>query len=109
MKETGATKLGLILTEVAKEREKQNEKWGEQKHLPIEWIAILTEEVGEAAKDALDHHYQNDVKVSHEQTTLATGQDQLARLKNYRNEVIQIAAVAVQMVECLDKQMYRKK
>ena len=46
-----------ILLEIRQERQRQNEKWGPQDNKPIEWIAILTEEVGEAAKEALDYHF----------------------------------------------------
>ena len=88
-----------ILNEVRKERILQNEKWGEQNHLPIEWIAILTEEVGEAAKEALDHHFINPIKIEGQIFTPAAI-DQRNRLDAYREELIQVAAVAVQMIEC---------
>ena len=42
-----------ILAEIVAERQKQDAKWGEQNHNPIEWSAILTEECGEVAKEAL--------------------------------------------------------
>jgi len=32
------------------ERRRQDEKWGEQNHDDLRWLAILTEEVGELAK-----------------------------------------------------------
>lgn len=32
------------------ERSRQEEKWGEQNHHPIEWLAILAEEFGETAR-----------------------------------------------------------
>lgn len=89
-----------ILSEVQKEREKQNEKWGEQDHHPIEWIAILTEEVGEAAKEAVDWNFKNGLALASQYEINHT---QRKRLENYRMELIQIAAVAVQMVDSLDK------
>jgi len=92
-----------ILEEIKKEREKQNEKWGEQNHSPMEWIAILTEEVGEAAKEALDFHFCNPMKGVNGDTFPAKDGHQLDRLEAYRKELIQIAAVAVQMVECFDR------
>ncbi len=88
-----------ILEEIKQERERQNIKWGEQNHKPIEWIAILTEEVGEAAKEALDHHFNNPKPVTH---PLTQEWHQEERVRNYRKELIQTAAVAVQMIECLD-------
>lgn len=42
-----------ILQAIAAERQKQDEKWGKQNHSPIEWLAILGEEVGEANKHGL--------------------------------------------------------
>jgi len=77
-----------ILAEIAAERVRQNNKWGIQNHSPIEWIAILGEEFGEAAKEALENHFKY------------AGNEGLA---NYRKELIQVAAVAVQMIECLDR------
>lgn len=39
-----------VLAWVADERNRQNEKWGAQHHDPTMWLAILMEEVGEAAQ-----------------------------------------------------------
>ncbi|MGI0011926.1 MAG: hypothetical protein ACREBU_00570 [Nitrososphaera sp.] len=50
---TGLNEAG-ILAEVREERKRQESKWGPQTHAPIKWLAILMEEVGEAAKDALE-------------------------------------------------------
>lgn len=85
-------RMRAVLGEVENERVRQNEKWGLQDHNPVEWIAILTEEVGEAAKEAVDMHLEN-----------------INRVKQYRKEVIQAAAVAVQMVESLDRQLEEEK
>lgn len=83
--------MKTILNEVAAERLRQNEKWGEQNHHPVEWLAILTEETGEVAKEVVELTFSND------ETEVKT------RLQNYRMELIQVAAVAVQMIECLDR------
>lgn len=85
-------KYGLIksiLHEVfLEERKSQNRKWGEQNHTPAEWLMILGEEVGEVNKAALESYfsYQNNIG-----------------LAPYREELIQIAAVAVAMIESLDR------
>lgn len=79
-----------IFEEIKNERLAQDAKWGEQNHKPIEWVAILTEEIREVSKEALEYHfkkYYRDV-------------DQLA---NYRKELIQVAAVAVAMIQCLER------
>lgn len=89
-----------ILNEIRVEREKQNSKWGEQNHSIIEWQAILMEEVGEAAKEATDFHFKNKAEPYY---TGNFEDRQKQRLKDYRKELIQTAAVAVQMIECLDR------
>ena len=78
-----------VLAQVAQEREFQITKWGQQNHAPIEWLAILMEEVGEASKEGLEAHFS-----------------QFYAHGNYtrmRKELIQVAAVAVAMVESLDR------
>ena len=101
----GVFKMDKILNEIKAERERQNKKWGEQNHKPIEWIAILTEEVGEASKEALDHYFENGLeKLKNEGgREIMIDSIQEDRLKRYRKEMIQVAAVAVQMIECLDR------
>jgi NTP pyrophosphatase (non-canonical NTP hydrolase) len=78
--------MNSILEEIKSERQKQDVKWGEQNHNPIEWIAILTEEVGEASKAALEAHFRDP-----------------SQIVDYRKELIQVAAVAVAMIESLDR------
>jgi NTP pyrophosphatase (non-canonical NTP hydrolase) len=74
-----------VLEDVEAEQRRQTEKWGAQrKHSPLEWLAILTEEVGEVAKEVAD------------------GRIAAFRVQEYRNELIQVAAVAVMAIESLD-------
>ena len=89
-----------ILKEVATERVRQNAKWGIQNRSTVEWVAILTEEVGEVAKEAVDFYFANGVTDVHAKVS---AQVQLERLEAYRMECIQVAAVAVQMVENVDR------
>ena len=79
-----------ILSEVIQERCRQEAKWGEQNHKPVEWCAILGEEVGEVNKAALEAHFKQYYKDN----------DQLA---DYRRELIQVAAVAVAMIQSLER------
>lgn len=98
--------MNKILGQIRAERERQNEKWGVQNHKPVEWVTILTEEVGEVAKEACDHHFKNpflniitgEVRDIEENDII-----QKIRLKDYRKELIQVAAVAIQAIECLDR------
>ncbi|MDI7190880.1 MazG-like family protein [Leptospira santarosai] len=71
-----------------KERERQDQKWGEQNHSPIEWCAILGEEVGEVNRTVLETHFEYD------------GKDDYTE---YRTELIQVAAVAIAMIESYDR------
>ena len=81
--------MDSIIKEIINEREKQDTKWGEQNHQPIEWVSILTEEVGEVAKAALESHFKHKEK-DHS-------------YKEYRKELVQVAAVALAMIESLDR------
>lgn len=99
-------KTSEILVEVYNEREKQNQKWGEQNHRPIEWIAILSEEVGEASKHALEGHFLHPIPNMFGKDMTKKDSDldiEEYHYKKYREELIQVAAVAVQMVESLDR------
>lgn len=93
--------MNHILEEIKAERRSQIEKWGEQDHSPIEWMAILTEEVGEASKEAVDHHFLNEIKAL--DSGRVVNEVQTNRLRAYRKELIQVAAVAVSMIESLER------
>lgn len=93
-----------ILNEIKSERQRQNEKFGQQNHSPIEWMAILSEEVGEASKEALGFHFEYGLERLKEQHMYGAVNAILDdRLNEYRKELIQVAAVAVQMIESLDR------
>ncbi|EMJ94837.1 MazG-like family protein [Leptospira alstonii] len=78
----------LIIQEILGEREKQDQKWGEQNHKPMEWVAILGEEVGEVNKAALEAYFRYKGKEDYSE---------------YRKELVQVAAVALAMIECFDR------
>jgi NTP pyrophosphatase (non-canonical NTP hydrolase) len=80
-----------IFEEIKQERKKQDKKWGIQNHIPIEWCAILGEETGEVQKEALETHFN--FKYYRKKRDYA----------KYRKELIQVAAVAIAMIECLDR------
>lgn len=81
-----------VLKEVLRERASQDAKWREQNHDPFTYLAILGEEVGEANKAAVDAC-----------TWRINCEVKFGSLTEYRKELIQVAAVAVAMVECLDR------
>ena len=69
-----------IVKFIIAERARQDEKWGEQNHDIYKWLAILGEEVGEANKAALENDYSE-----------------------LMQELIQIGAVTVAMIESLER------
>lgn len=77
-----------ILEEIINERYRQDGTWHEQNHTPMEWLPILMEEVGEASKAALEAYFSD----------YYTG-----TLSDYREECVHVAAVAMAMVECFDR------
>ncbi|ASS76844.1 hypothetical protein CIG75_19115 [Tumebacillus algifaecis] len=85
--------MNEVLQSIAEERARQDAKWGEQNHDPIVWIGILGEEFGELSQAVLETHFDN---------------GPTERLKggyeNMRAEAVQVAAVAVAMIEALDRQ-----
>jgi hypothetical protein len=84
-----------VLDEVFEERERQEKKWGVQNHDPMVWLAILAEEFGEVAKDVCDSAVSLNKACDYTKM--------LAAYKNYRAELVQVAAVAVAMIESYDR------
>lgn len=80
-----STKTQDVLIEVLHERVRQDTKWGEQNHQPFLYLTILGEEYGEACQAALKATYDG------------------GPLADLREELVQIAAVAVAAIECLDR------
>lgn len=93
--------LQKILEEIREERNKQDQKWGKQLHCPKGWLMILGEEVGEANKAVLEAcNFESGKLVS-------INREKLQGFKGaYREELVQIAAVAVAMIECLDEDQW---
>jgi len=79
--EINAKALGDVLLE----RERQEQLWGVQNHDPFTYLTILMEEVGELSQAALHTRY---------------GGLECGRM---REEAIQVAAVALAIVECLGR------
>jgi NTP pyrophosphatase (non-canonical NTP hydrolase) len=75
----------LALRDVLLERARQDAKWGEQNHDPFCYLTVLVEEVGEFAKAALDARFGG------------------PEAEHLRDEAVQMAAVALAIVELLDR------
>lgn len=71
--------------DICAERVRQDLKWGEQNHDPDRWMSILMEEVGEFAQASLQARF---------------GKGSPAAV---REELVQVAAVALSMIECCDR------
>ena len=68
----------IAFTSIDEERERQDKKFGVQNHGDLYWLAILTEEVGEAAQAVIQERTYEEVE----------------------KEMLHIAAVAVSWIEC---------
>lgn len=76
----------FILNNISAERDKQDTKWGfPQQNTPMEWGSVLAEEVGELCKEL------NDAQTN--------GRICEHNLKMIIEEAVQVAAVAVNIVE----------
>lgn len=99
--ETSAPKLRVqksqleALSAILAEREAQDAKWGLPNHDPAMWQLILCEEMGEFSKAALE---------------LRAGElsieELIAMKQKLRKEAVQIAAVGMAMVECMDRGLW---
>jgi NTP pyrophosphatase (non-canonical NTP hydrolase) len=78
-----------IYRDIDAERDRQESLYGDQLHSWPIWAAILSEETGEVSEACLQVHW-------HEENALA----------HLREELVQVAAVAVQMLEKLDSGNY---
>lgn len=74
------------------ERIKQDDHWGEQNHNPYIYLSILIEEVGELAQAILQTQFGGDK----------------GGLHNIRKEAVHTAAVALALLECLDRDKWRE-
>ncbi len=79
---------------VIEERLRQDKKWGEQNHDPFLYLTILGEEYGETCKAALELRFKTDPETEAE------------RCAHLREEAVQTAAVALAIVECLDRKKW---
>ena len=80
---------GAALASVLFERQRQDAKWGQQDHDPFTYLAILGEEYGELAQAALHLKFGGH----------AAG--------NLRIEAVHVAAVALAIVECIDRGIWQ--
>jgi hypothetical protein len=77
----------VAIGEVQSERQRQVKLWGHQSHEPYGWLAILMEEIGEAANAALH--------------TSEWGKSEEKTRQDFMKEMVQVAAVALACLEDL--------
>ena len=80
-----AAAAGAAIASVIAERDRQDAKWGEQNHDAGRWALILLEELGEWAKAELD-----------------------ARPNESHKEAVHVTAVALAIVECMNRKRMRE-
>jgi hypothetical protein len=101
-----------VLAQVAIERAQQDEKWGEQNH-PMVWQGGCTRlKIDGYARQADAWKAANDTRVYDdrlawdgillEEVYEALGEIDAGR---QREELVQVAAVAVAMIECIDREL----
>lgn len=84
---------------VQAERQRQNAKWGEQNHELPHWMLILGEEFGEATKAVLER----EVLLRDGPTTDAPIVELGRATAAVTDELVQVAAVAVAILECMQR------
>lgn len=81
--------MSQALSNILDERKRQDQKWGEQNLDPFTYLAILMEEVGEFSQCALHDKFGG------------------AEAVKLQEEAIHMAAVAMAIVECIDRDKWR--
>ena len=76
------------LVDVLQERVRQDERWGVTDHHPFAWLAILMKQVDEFSEYTLNGNFDEWTPEN---------------LANMRKEAVQVAAVALAIVECADR------
>lgn len=84
--------LSPAILSVMEERGRQDAKWGEQNHEPTVWLGILGEEFGELCQAVNETWFDNGPE-----------ERKKGGYENMRAEAVQVAAVAVSLIECLDR------
>lgn len=96
MSPTDPLAVFVPINDILTERVRQDVKWGEQNHDAERWMLILGEEYGEAQKAALE------LTVAVERKPLDAAKV-VRFVGEYRRELVQVAAVALAAIECLDR------
>src|SRR5687768_8043807 len=85
-----AIRQNNAIADITAERRRQDEQWGVQNHHPAYWLAILGKQVGQLGSAILNREWAD-------WTESKRRADQ-----KLRDEAVQIAAVALALIECID-------
>ena len=99
---------------IAHERFRQEAKWGPQNHSPLFWLAILGEEFGEVSKEVVEWEAKGQkigALITAAEVARKAYSDEVDDLDGQRDEnltalrveLVQLAAVAVAMLESLER------
>lgn len=80
-------RYSILMNDIEPERLRQTEKHGNPSLPPMQWLPILMEEVGELAKEAVQHEFEG-----------KTG-----FMEDYRMELVQVIALGFKMLEDFDR------
>jgi hypothetical protein len=86
-----------VLAALARERERQTEKWGEQNHGDLYWFGILLEEVGELAKALIENPEFIGSRAVRDMDVLLTPEA--------THELVQVGAVVVAWLEAIERRL----
>ena len=102
-----------VLSEVAEERRRQDQKWGEQNHPDTDWFSSQAQcvdldlpfecDIKELNADAVVEGKLTWVHILAEEFAEAAAAACDKPVAELRKELIQVAAVAVAWVECIDR------
>lgn len=98
--------MSKIFQEIEQERARLEEHWTSLDELePIQWVTLLGKEYGAVCKEAVDFNFCVLPKVIPPAYSRPDGfyRLQLSHLVAYRKELIELATIAVAMVESLDR------
>lgn len=90
--------LPEVLDDINAERIEQHKKWGIQNHTDFKWLAIITEELGEASQEALEKDFWSNKSPNEDVNNVIE-----ARKKLLRKELIQVAASTIAFIEAIDR------
>ena len=77
--------IDTVFLDIIVERQRQDEKWGEQNHPDEWWLPIMLEELGETSKAMLEVQFG------------------MGGNRDVRKELIEAVAVGIAWLECMER------